>query len=111
MAGSASRTRLPEYLRGTSVILEMYADDVDAAYQRAIDAGATPQNEVGDAFYGDRYGHLTDPFGHVLALDGPGDPVRRKRSPAGDRALRTDADRVTGGAQFSVLSSKLTTEN
>jgi PhnB protein len=62
------RTRSPETLRGTSVILEMYVDDVDAAYKRAVEAGAVPKNDVGDAFYGDRYGQLTDPYGHVWAL-------------------------------------------
>ncbi len=44
------------------------ADDVDAAFQRAIEAGTIPKIPVANAFYGDRYGQLTDPFGHVWAL-------------------------------------------
>ncbi len=62
------RTCSPQALNGTSVILEMYVDDVDAAFQRAIEAGATPKIPVANAFYGDCYGQLTDPFGHVWAL-------------------------------------------
>jgi PhnB protein len=62
------KTRSPETLRGTSVILELYVDDVDAAFRRAAEAGATPKIPVANAFYGDRYGQLIDPFGHVWAL-------------------------------------------
>ena len=62
------RTRSPETLRGTSVILELYVEDVDRAFRRALEAGATAKIPVADAFYGDRYGQLIDPFGHVWAL-------------------------------------------
>ena len=62
------RTRSPETLRGSSVILELYVDDVDAAFQRAIEAGARPKIAVANAFYGDRYGQIVDPYGHVWAL-------------------------------------------
>ena len=62
------RVRGPETLRGTTTILELYVPDVDAAFQRAVDAGGTPKLPVGDQFYGDRYGQFTDPFGHVWAL-------------------------------------------
>ena len=62
------RVRGPETLRGTTTILELYVPDVDAAFQRAIEAGGTSKLQVGDQFYGDRYGMFTDPFGHVWAL-------------------------------------------
>jgi uncharacterized glyoxalase superfamily protein PhnB len=62
------KTRSPETLRGTTVILELYVDDVDRAFRRAVEAGASPKIPVGNAFYGDRYGQLVDPFGHVWAL-------------------------------------------
>lgn len=65
------RTRSPQTLKGTSVILELYVGDVDAAYRRAIEAGAAPKLPVANAFYGDRYGQLVDPFGHVWALATP----------------------------------------
>ncbi len=62
------KTRSPQTLKGTSVILELYVDDVDRAFRRAIEAGAEPKIPVAEAFYGDRYGQLVDPFGHVWAL-------------------------------------------
>ena len=52
----------------TTTILEMYVDDVDAVYQRAVDAGAKAVMPVGDAFYGDRMGWVADPFGHLWAI-------------------------------------------
>lgn len=58
----------PESLGGTATILEMYVDDVDAAYQRAVEAGAKPMMPVGDAFYGDRTGWVADPFGHIWSI-------------------------------------------
>lgn len=58
----------PPTLGGTSVILETYVDDVDAAFKRAVDAGATPTLPPTTMFYGDRYSWVTDPFGHVWAL-------------------------------------------
>jgi uncharacterized glyoxalase superfamily protein PhnB len=65
---TGTKTRSPETLRGTTVILELYVDDVDRAFRRAVEAGASPKIAVGNAFYGDRYGQLVDPFGHVWAL-------------------------------------------
>ena len=62
------RVRSPHTLNGTSAILELYVDDVDAAFRRAIEAGAMVKLPVEDMFYGDRYGMIEDPFGHVWAL-------------------------------------------
>ena len=62
------RTRSPETLGGTSVVLEIYVDDVDAAFQRAIDAGGKVKMPVSDTFYGDRVGQFEDPFGHVWGI-------------------------------------------
>ncbi len=58
----------PESLGGTSTILELYVDDVDAAYKRAVDAGGIPVMPPMDAFWGDRYSWVTDPFGYIWAL-------------------------------------------
>ena len=57
------RTRSPESLKATTAILEIYVDDVDSAFRRAVDAGAIPKLPVALAFYGDRYGQVVDPFG------------------------------------------------
>lgn len=42
----------------------IYVPDVDAAFARAVAAGATPTMEPTDMFYGDRSGKLDDPFGY-----------------------------------------------
>ena len=46
----------------------MYAEDVDAVVEKAVDAGATVTMEVADQFWGDRFGTVTDPFGHVWSI-------------------------------------------
>jgi len=60
-----SSTRSPKELGGTSVSVFMYVEDVDALVKQAVDAGATVTMEVADQFWGDRFGTITDPFGHV----------------------------------------------
>src|SRR5262245_8572179 len=42
----------------------LYVPDVDAAFKKAVDAGATVVKPVEDMFWGDRFGKLKDPFGH-----------------------------------------------
>ena len=56
--------RSPQTLGGTSAGFVLYAEDVDAVFQRAIEAGAVATQPVEDKFYGDRAGTLADPFGH-----------------------------------------------
>jgi uncharacterized glyoxalase superfamily protein PhnB len=63
-----ARVRSPETLGGTSVLLELYVDDVDAWFSRAVAAGGRPTMAPADTFFGDRYGWVTDPFGHIWAL-------------------------------------------
>ncbi len=58
----------PKALKGTPVTLHMYVADVDAAFARAVDAGATVKLAVADMFWGDRYGQVVDPFGHHWSL-------------------------------------------
>lgn len=58
----------PQTLGGSPVTIALYVADVDATYQRALDAGATVIEAVKDQFYGDRAGSLTDPFGHKWHL-------------------------------------------
>ena len=41
-----------------------YVENCDAAIQRAVNAGATVLMPPMDMFWGDRYGAVTDPFGH-----------------------------------------------
>jgi PhnB protein len=61
-------SRSPETLKGTPVGIFLYLDDVDAAYKRAVAAGAKEQQAPQDMFWGDRYGKVADPFGHEWQL-------------------------------------------
>jgi hypothetical protein len=45
-----------------------YVQDVDAAFKQAVGAGAKADMPPADMFWGDRYGKLTDPFGHAWGL-------------------------------------------
>lgn len=54
----------PESLKGSPVSLMVYARDVDAAIARAVAAGATVKMAAQDMFWGDRFGTISDPFGH-----------------------------------------------
>jgi PhnB protein len=58
----------PEALGGTAGALHIYVQDVDAAFQRAVAAGATVEMPVTDMFWGDRFGKVRDPFGHGWSL-------------------------------------------
>jgi PhnB protein len=57
-------TRPPKELGGTSVGVFVYVENVDEVFQQAVDAGATATMEPDDQFWGDRFGSVTDPFGH-----------------------------------------------
>jgi len=58
----------PQSVGGSPVKLHMYVPDVDAAFQRAVEAGATVVRPVADQFYGDRSGQVKDPFGYRWIL-------------------------------------------
>src|SRR5687767_11898098 len=63
-----SATRPPSELGGTSASVFMYVEDVDSVVKQAVGAGATVTMEVADQFWGDRFGSITDPFGHSWAI-------------------------------------------
>jgi PhnB protein len=58
----------PASLEGSSMGLNLYVPDVDAAFDRALAAGATERRPVKDQFYGDRSGILEDPYGHIWTV-------------------------------------------
>jgi PhnB protein len=63
-----SSVRPPSELGGTSASVFLYVEDVDAVVAEAVDAGATLTSEVADMFWGDRFGTVTDPFGHIWSI-------------------------------------------
>jgi uncharacterized glyoxalase superfamily protein PhnB len=60
--------RGPASLGGSPVSLHLNVEDVDAAVDRAVKAGAALTMPVADQFWGDRFGMIRDPFGHVWSL-------------------------------------------
>lgn len=58
----------PTRLGGSTVRLHLYVPDTDAVYARAIGAGATSLMEPQDAFWGDRYAIVCDPYGHQWSI-------------------------------------------
>ena len=62
------RVASPEKFGGTTCSVMLYVPDVDAAFKRAVDAGATVSMPLMNMFWGDRFGKVTDPFGHEWAI-------------------------------------------
>jgi PhnB protein len=63
-----SNVRPPSEAGTTTASIFMYSEDVDAAIKKAVDAGATIKTEAEDMFWGDRFGTVTDPYGHVWSI-------------------------------------------
>ena len=58
----------PQTLGGAGASVMLYVADVDASFKKATAAGAKPKQPPTDMFWGDRFGKLTDPFGHEWAM-------------------------------------------
>ena len=58
----------PQSLGGSTIVLNIYTDNADKLWERAVKAGATVTMPIGDQFWGDRYGQITDPFGHRWSI-------------------------------------------
>ena len=59
-----SSIKPPTELGGTTAGVFLYVEDVDEVFKQAIDAGATEASAPENMFWGDRFGSVTDPFGH-----------------------------------------------
>ena len=62
--GRGTQAPPPSGLPGSPAYLYIYVEDVDAVIARAVELGATLQRPAQDQFYGERDGHIIDPFGH-----------------------------------------------
>ena len=58
----------PSEVGSTTASICMYVEDVDAVVRKAVAEGATITEELEDKFWGDRFGTITDPFGHVWSI-------------------------------------------
>ena len=67
----------PEYRDGqaqpapSAVTLHLQVDDADRWFERAVAAGATPTMPLENMFWGDRYGQVRDPYGHMWSIGAP----------------------------------------
>lgn len=62
------KPRDPLSLGGSPVSLHRYVTDTDAAFRRAVEAGATVRMPPADMFWGDRMAVVSDPWGHQWAF-------------------------------------------
>ena len=75
--------RSPKTVGGSPVVVSVYVEDVDAVFERAVQAGAKVVRPVETQFYGDRAGQFEDPFGHQWSVashveDVPPDEMERR---------------------------------
>jgi PhnB protein len=63
-----SSVRPPSERGGPTASVFMYVDDVDTTFEQAQRAGAEVETALEDMFWGDRFGTLSDPFGHVWSI-------------------------------------------
>ncbi len=58
----------PLAIGGTATVLHLRCADVDEVWKRATAAGVEVRQPLSDTFWGERYGQITDPFGHRWGL-------------------------------------------
>jgi len=58
----------PRTLGGTPVSPHLYVEDADAIYNSAVEAGCEVVLPIMDAFWGDRYGKVKDPYGYQWGI-------------------------------------------
>ena len=83
-----------EQAKAMPAMIYLYLPDVDAAYRRALDAGATSIMEPSDQFYGDRSGGVTDASGNQWFMathveDVTPDEIERRAAEAQQRQKQT----------------------
>ena len=61
-------SKSPTSLKGTPVTIHVYVNNADQAWKKALSAGAKVIMPLQDQFWGDRYGVLIDPFGHMWSI-------------------------------------------
>jgi uncharacterized glyoxalase superfamily protein PhnB len=60
---------MPPYVQGNfPFVLNLYVPDADATWAQALAAGCEVRYPIADQFWGDRYGHVKDPFGFIWAI-------------------------------------------
>jgi PhnB protein len=86
-----SEKSAPSTVETTTVTLHIYTTDVESLWNRAVDAGAKVTMPLDDMFWGERYGHLVDPFGHHWSLAQPTRLSKAERESKRAAAMRAFA--------------------
>lgn len=58
----------PTALNGSTMQVHIYVEDADATFRQALDAGAKEVMPLENTFWGDRFGSIVDPFGHMWGI-------------------------------------------
>jgi PhnB protein len=90
-----SKSRTPPTPDGPSVTLHLYLPNVDTIWASALKAGATVEMPLDDMFWGERYGQLSDPFGHHWSLSTPVKMSKAEMQQLQEASMKAFAD---GGA-------------
>ena len=61
-------TQAPHSLGGTTASVFLYVENVDSLVAQAEAAGARVDMPPTDMFWGDRFGKVSDPYGHLWAI-------------------------------------------
>jgi uncharacterized glyoxalase superfamily protein PhnB len=61
-------SKSPQSLGASPVTLHLHVKDCDAVFARAVAAGCKVRMPMADMFWGDRYGVLSDPYGHAWSI-------------------------------------------
>lgn len=69
-------TMSPIEAKTTTVSIHLQVDDADKWWARATGAGCVPVMPLADMFWGDRFGMVKDPFGHVWSI---ASAIKKKR--------------------------------
>lgn len=85
---NGGKSNTPESLSGSPVTLHLQVSDADAAFQKAVEAGAKVTMPLANMFWGDRYGRLRDPFGHDWSI---GAAIRQVTQEEVEKAIQAHA--------------------
>lgn len=77
----------PKSIGGTPVTINVYVEDVDSVFDRALQEGSKSLRDPENQFYGDRMGQFEDPFGHKWSVgthveDVPPDEMEKRAAEA-----------------------------
>lgn len=80
--------RSPQSIGGTGSSIFLYVNDADATFNNAVSAGAKSLVPLMDAFWGDRFGSVQDPYGHVWSIATHKKDMTHEEIKAGQEAFK-----------------------